>query len=79
MAGLELFDHGQTVMFTGGLGTPSQRNSLWIVDLESYGRVGEDYGGDKVKVHRQEDPDSIIWMPREYLKGATVLDLMASV
>ena len=79
MAGLEIFKHGETVMFTGGLGTPSQRNRLWVVDLESYGRVQEDYGSDKVKVHRQADPDSIIWMPRKHLTAATLLDLIANL
>lgn len=71
-----LYIHGQTVRFIGAGWTPSQRRTLWVVDLD--GKPNNlDWGSANVKVHRQTDPDSIIWAPRYLITAATVLDLLA--
>ena len=76
MAGIELFKHGETVRFVAGLGTPSQKQCLWVVDLRG---VKEDWGFNHVHVHRQSDPDCIIVARREMITASNLLDLMASL
>jgi len=73
---MEMFKHGQTVRFVG-FGTPSQRQCLWVVSIKAWG--GEDVGGSDIEVHRQTDPDCIIWAPRRRITGANLLDLIASL
>lgn len=75
---MELFKHDQTVRFVG-FGTPSQRRSLWVVRFNpNLGTDQQDWGSDTVRVHRQAEPDSIIWASRKRITAATVLDLLAN-
>jgi hypothetical protein len=75
---MELFTHGQTVRLVG-MGTSSQRRCLWVVQFDRMlGAGGRDWGFNSVQVHRQTDPDCIIWAPRSMITAATVLDLLAN-
>ena len=76
MAGIELYTHGQTVRFIGKGWTPSQRQTLWVVSFENSDK--KDWGSSNVRVHRQADPDCIIFAPRYLIAAATVLDLLAN-
>jgi hypothetical protein len=71
---MEIFRHGETVRFIGDGWTTSQRQSLWVVSFENSDR--KDWGSSNVRVHRQADPDCIIWAPRRLIASANVLDLL---
>ena len=73
---MKLFKHGETVRFVD-FGTPSQREALWVVTFENMDKM--DWGDQSVRVHRQTDPDNIIWLPRAHVEAATVLDLLANI
>jgi len=73
---MELFKHGQTVRIVE-LGTPSQRQCLWVVDLSNHASR-TDWGNGMIQIHRQGDPDSIIGAPRKNITAATVLDLLVA-
>lgn len=69
-----MFEHRQTVRLVG-MGTPSQRRTLWEVRFRG-GR--DDWGDDPVHIARVEDVTCSMWVPRKYIEPATVLDLMVA-
>ena len=72
MAGVT-FKHQETVRLVG-MGTPSQRRILWEIRFRSK----QDYGDDPVHICRTEDDTCSMWVPRNFVMAATVLDLLAN-
>ena len=73
-----LYKHGETVRLIDSFWTPSQRNTLWVVDWSSHS-MSQDWGSANVPVHRKADVNCLIYAPRELIAPATVLDLLADV
>ncbi|MGD9725623.1 MAG: hypothetical protein AB7L09_03395 [Nitrospira sp.] len=69
----KLFKHRETVRLVG-MGTPSQRHTLWEIRF----RVEKDYGDDPVHICRVEDDTCSIWVPRRYVVSASLLDLLVA-
>ena len=71
MAELKKIPIGSTVRLVGH-GTPSQRRALWINEEEILGDWGY------TRIHRQEEPDSMMTVPSSWLVEASVLDLLVA-
>lgn len=70
-----IFKHGDTVRLVG-IGTPSQRSCLWVVDASRWPSGCDTTSS--VRIYRQDDPDCWIYVPRGRLVQATVLDLLVA-
>lgn len=68
-----MFEHRQTVRLVG-MGTPSQRRTLWEVRLKNK----TDYGSRRINICRVDDDTCSMWVPRKFIQPATVLDLMVA-
>jgi hypothetical protein len=66
---------GQTVRLIGGYHTPSQRNTLWVIDPEWF---REDIGQSQITIYRQDNHDCLVGVDRKNITPATILDLLVA-
>lgn len=71
---MTVYKHGDTVRML--VGTPSQRQELWLVDLSD--EPDGDWGQARLTVARSSDPDSLVMLHRDFLRPSSVLDLMVT-